>query len=153
MKLLRTIRKYIEYGLVMVGVVFIHLVLIPLLLIPVILYAWFVVRPILNAVQTEPLYWLSWVDVKRKSGCGRSNVLSVLHVYARPGGLFDCQLRSEKELVRLERVLDRRRPRYKQPMTPDDTIFYRFRRRGGGSGESSWKPVFNLFPARLPVRA
>lgn len=153
MKRPRTIRKYIEYGLVTIGVVFFYLVLIPLVFIPAIIYGWFVIRPIVNAVQTEPLYWLIWIDVKRKSGCSKSNVLCVLTQYAQPGELFDCQLRSEEELARLERAFGKPRPRSSYPHMSSDAIFYRFRRKAGGPGKHSWNIAINLMPARMPARA
>lgn len=153
MENLYALRKCIEYYVVRIIVVGVSLALIVLLIVPFTVYVWLVVRRIVWAVQTEPLYWLSWVDVKRKTQCSRVNVLHVLCQFARPNSLFDCQLRPEHELVRLERVLKRERPQHTHPTVSDDAVFYRFRRRGGGT--LSWKlPVGTLsVPSIVPARA
>jgi hypothetical protein len=124
-------------------------ILVPVMVIYV-PYHFYVVRPIIYAVLMQPLYWLNWQEVKRKSNRKTSQVLSTLHMYSGPDILFECQLRSEEDVLRLERLLKRKRPKKPYPLSRHQAIFFVYRRKGGGGGRSVNKPGW--FEMLIPVR-
>jgi len=142
----KTLRQKLEFAAVTVGVIFAHIVIMPVVIVLVFFYHYYVVRPITRAVETEPLYWLNWKYVKRKSQKKTSSVLFVLCNDSRPGGVLDVQFRSELDVKRLEKFLKRKRPSCLYPLMPDDVIFYEFRLKAGGPPKRFWDyiPSFQM---------
>jgi len=126
----KTIKQHLEYFTITILVILAHIILIPIVIVPVLIYFWRVVIPIMTAVETQSNY-LTWYEVKRRSGKRTSSVLSVLASEAKPEGRYDCILRNHSEVERLERRLKRKCSHIGFPWRPDQAVFYRYRLKGG----------------------
>ncbi len=85
-----------------------------------------VIRHIIDAVEEQPGYWLTWHDVKRRSGCKTFQVIEALTDGTRHH-VFTCQFRDAKTLERLRRHYPDSFPRYPYPLHPNEAIFFEFR--------------------------
>lgn len=146
-----------RFGLIFVtvGVYALLSVLFVIAIIPILIYIFGVAIPIIHAVQTEPLYWLTWKEVKRKSGKSTGSVLRALHLWSSgDSSIFDCQWRDEAEVLQLERHLRRSRPKQDYPLSSRQAVFFRYRRRGGGPPKRSrthWSSIVGWWMPK-PVR-
>lgn len=150
----RTPKQRLEFVAITILVVMVYAVLIPIAFIPAMIYMWRVVVPIMLAVETQSNY-LTWHEVKRRSGKRTSSVLSVLANEAMPGGQYDCMLRDQVEVERYERKLGLKCSSKGYPLSVDEAVFYRFRPKGGTPKRRKLLPyilpVFGWLPQ--PVRA
>lgn len=132
MKILQQVTKILKHILTTVAVIVVYAILTPLIIVPAVAYIWWVILPIMRAIELQPQYWLTWSEIKRLSGQPTIPVLYTLAKLSGPDGQFDCQFRSQVELIRLEKFLHRQRPVTKVPAHPDEVVFYTFRLKWGG---------------------
>lgn len=122
--------------LISMVVIGIQILLLPIALLTVLPYTIFVPLPIIRAVE-EQTYWLNWYEVRQ---CARTTTHRTIKALllgtgggsSRPRGLLICRLRTEGELVRLEKRLGTKRPRKPFPRTEVEVIFFQYRRFGDG---------------------
>lgn len=148
----KTPKQRFVFVLITIGVYALLALLFVIAFIPMVINFFLVQIPIIRAVQTEPLYWLTWKEVKCKSGKSTASVLQTLYLYSvEPNPLFDCQWRDEKDVLLLERLLKRKRPKQDYPVTPRQVLFFRYRLRGSGTPKWSLTRMLPNFGRLLPA--